>query len=86
MPTDTVRSIMADAQRRREDRRLGLEPVGNHLLVDPRGADDARTARAARHPGPLGPCRRHRAWPDRTGDPARRRVDHIAEPKRRSDV
>jgi hypothetical protein len=35
MPTDTVRSIMADAQRRREDRRLGLEPVGNHLLVDP---------------------------------------------------
>ena len=40
---------------------LGLEPIGDHLVVDPALPVGDRPARAARHPGPLGPHRRVRA-------------------------
>ena len=34
---------------------LGLEPIGDHLVVDPALPRIDRPPRAARHPGPLGP-------------------------------
>ena len=40
---------------------LGLEPIGDHLVVDPALPARHRPPRAARHPGPLGPDRRLRA-------------------------
>ena len=40
---------------------LGLEPVGDHLVVDPALPAEHRAPRAARHPGTLGPRRRVRA-------------------------
>ena len=40
---------------------LGLEPIGDHLVVDPALPSEHRPARAARHPRPLGPDRRLRA-------------------------
>ena len=40
---------------------LGLEPIGDHLVVDPALPDGHRPSRAARHPRPLGPDRRLRA-------------------------
>ena len=42
---------------------LGLEPLGDHLVVDPALPIDHRPPRAARHPGSLGPARRLRARP-----------------------
>ena len=45
---------------------LGLEPVGDHLVVDPVLPDD-RSHRAARHSRPLGTDRRLRARPGRHG-------------------
>ena len=46
---------------------LGLEPVGEHLLVDPASAPGHRPPRTARHPGTLGPHRRLRARHGRRG-------------------
>ena len=40
---------------------LGLEPLGDHLVVDPALPDGDRPSRAARHPRPLGPGRRVRS-------------------------
>ena len=39
---------------------LGLEPLGDHLVVDPALPERDRPPRAARHPRPLGPDRRLR--------------------------
>ena len=50
---------------------LGLEPVGDHLVVDPALPDGGRPPRAARHPRSLGPDRCLRARPHR-GRRARR--------------
>ena len=44
---------------------LGLEPIGDHLIVDPALPERDRPPRAARHPGPLGPHRRVRPRPGR---------------------
>ena len=42
---------------------LGLEPLGDHLVVDPALPSTHRPPGAARHPGSLGPARRVRARP-----------------------
>ena len=39
---------------------LGLEPIGDHLIVDPALPHEHRSARTARHPRPVGPGRRLR--------------------------
>ena len=44
---------------------LGLEPIGDHLIVDPALPERHRPPRAARHPRPLGPHRRLRPRPGR---------------------
>ena len=41
---------------------LGLEPIGDHLVVDPGLPDDDRSSRTARHPRPVGSGRRLWAW------------------------
>ncbi len=48
---------------------LGLEPIGDHLIVDPALPAIDRPPRAARHPRSLGADRRLRPWPGpgRTG-------------------
>ena len=50
---------------------LGLEPEGEHLVIDPALPDDDRPAGAPRHPGPVGPHRRLRARPGRGRRPSR---------------
>ena len=50
---------------------LGLEPIGDHLVVDPALPDGDRPARAARHPRPLGPHRRLRPRQVRRGQRSR---------------
>ena len=47
---------------------LGLEPIGDHLVVDPALPDRHRPSRAARHPGALGPHRRLRTRAGRDGE------------------
>jgi hypothetical protein len=39
---------------------LGLEPIGDHLVVDPGAPDEHRAPGAPRHPGPMGPAGRVR--------------------------
>ena len=46
---------------------LGLEPVGDHLVVDP-VCPKGRADGAARHPGPLGSDRRIRSGPGGHGE------------------
>ena len=48
---------------------LGLEPVGEHLVVDPALPSEHRTARTARHPGAMGPDRRLRPRARRRREP-----------------
>ena len=48
---------------------LGLEPVGEHLIVDPALPTEHRAPRAARHPGTLGSDGRVRPGPGRRRDP-----------------
>ena len=52
---------------------LGLEPIGDHLIVDPALPASHRPPRAARHPRPLGPDRRLRPWSRQRGAVARQR-------------
>ena len=49
---------------------LGLEPIGEHLVVDPALPQRHRTSRAARHPRPLGQDRRLRPRPRRRREAA----------------
>ena len=46
---------------------LGLEPIGDHLVVDPVAAGLDRPPRAARHPRPLGTAGRIRPGSDEHG-------------------
>ena len=62
---------------------LGLEPIGDHLVVDPALPDEHRPARAARHPRPLGPHRRVRTRPGR--DPRLGGFDRGTAPAARHD-
>ena len=45
---------------------LGLEPIGDHLIVDPALPVEHRPPRAARHPRSMGPDRRLRPRPGRS--------------------
>ena len=49
---------------------LGLEPIGDHLIVDPALPGRHRPDRAARHPRPLGPHRRLRPRTQADGEGA----------------
>ena len=63
---------------------LGLEPQGEHLVVDPALPSDDRPPRAARHPRPLGSHRRVRPRPRRRVARKRRSASRNSLPSYRA--